>query len=586
METASDFMPLYLLQVVAIAVFAVILMVVTVTGNFLVIASYKMNRQLRSDINNMFLVSLACSDLVIGLVSMTLYPIYMITRQWFLGPVICDIWLCIDYTLSMASVANLMLICLDRYFSVTRPFSYRAKRTRKKAGLVIAMAWVLSFLLWSPAIIIWPLVRGRHVWSNHCYIQFLDEDRVLTLVTAVLAFYLPVFVMFILYGLIYQQTRKCSQYLEYLKNFRKPRQSLPSSPFGNLRRSLHRASTPCASPRSRANSVTSEKKETRRRFLSLDQAEMDREKPRFRLGSFSNRFHFNRTPDLEKQRRCSDAPVSHLSTSPLIIRDHTVKSIPESVGEDAESLQVKPSRPTTPNSPNKTFSERLFQTFRKKLSVASDKSTSDEGTSSEPYDKDAHSPLITRLEASKTSSNKNKAPVDSRTSFVPNGERRGSRLPSIITRRRKSSQKNNQRDRNHNNPPRKQSTVKLPSSEKKAGRTLSAILLAFVITWLPYNVCAVYKAFCSDHHDCVPIGAWDAAYYLCYINSTVNPFCFALCNKTFRKTFKKILTCKRCLGDNLGLGHNSRSSKPRKSTRPSITVTQPHQSSTSSAHSV
>lgn len=114
-----------LLQAIPIIIGTMTLMVLTVVGNFLVIWSYKINRKLRS-INNMLLVSLAVSDLVIGLVSMNLYPYLIINGEWGLGPHVCTLWLCIDYTLSMASVVNLCLICFDRYFSVTRPFTYRS----------------------------------------------------------------------------------------------------------------------------------------------------------------------------------------------------------------------------------------------------------------------------------------------------------------------------------------------------------------------------------------------------------------------------------------------------------------------------
>jgi len=34
--------------------------------------------------------------------------------------------------------------------------------------------------------------------------------------------------------------------------------------------------------------------------------------------------------------------------------------------------------------------------------------------------------------------------------------------------------------------------------EQKAAKTLSAILLAFIITWTPYNVFAIIQTFCAD----------------------------------------------------------------------------------------
>lgn len=183
-----------------------ILSLITIIGNVLVMLSIKVNRNLQT-VNNYFLFSLACADLFIGVFSMNLYTVYIVTGHWPLGALVCDLWLALDYVVSNASVMNLLIISFDRYFCVTKPLTYPVKRTHKMAGMMIAAAWILSFVLWAPAILFWQFITGsRTVPEGECYIQFFS-NAVVTFGTAIAAFYLPVVTMIILYWQISKASR-------------------------------------------------------------------------------------------------------------------------------------------------------------------------------------------------------------------------------------------------------------------------------------------------------------------------------------------------------------------------------------------
>ncbi|GAA6217653.1 muscarinic acetylcholine receptor M2-like [Lates japonicus] len=417
--------PYTTVEIVLIILVAGSLSLITVIGNILVMLSIKVNRNLQT-VNNYFLFSLACADLIIGICSMNLYTVYIVIGYWPLGAVVCDLWLAVDYVVSNASVMNLLIISFDRYFCVTKPLSYPARRSTKMAGLMIAAAWVLSFILWAPAILFWQfIVGGRTVPAGECYIQFFSNPAV-TFGTAIAAFYLPVAIMIHLYWRISKASRS------------------------RVRRE------------SRKTSGTS-------------------------LGEGPSH---SQEEGCESQKNCIATTEAQEEAGD---------------GKEKEMLQQQQngSGPCTEERNDQVESESIQPSTSK--DVAAVPASSQRGSNGRKNTNQTQPPSPENSAADRQS-------LVTRTLFKVTKQ-------SAVAKWKKKG---------------------ISSREKKVTRTIMAILVAFVATWTPYNVMVLINTFCSI---CIPNSLWTIGYWLCYINSTINPACYALCNATFKNTFKHLLLC-------------------------------------------
>ncbi|XP_072030987.1 muscarinic acetylcholine receptor M1-like isoform X2 [Amphiura filiformis] len=442
--TTNRTLPHTPVALVFICISAFISQVLTIGGNILVMLSFRVERRLHKP-SNYFLLSLAAADLIIGLFSMPVYSLYLIMGYWPFGSFVCDLWISIDYACSEVSVLNLIMISVDRLWSVKSPAKYRNKMTLRRATIMIIPTWILPTLLYFTSVIGWPYFVGENKRpTTECYLPFLIESPLFTCISTVVVYWIPITLMFLMYAYIFRIIR-------------------------NLAKKKGRGSSGGGSG------------EARRGGSGNRGGENDSMRQRPLRSQRSNEHVYTPANTLEPPPMIGHGRLSDATAS-------TTLSV------DTSKLFQKKNNNSSPNNKKEHESE---------IEPSESTSSSD--------------PSRNKKEESKPKSKNNKR--SSMIKYRPGGTRCENRRGRSFRGERQSR------------------------SERKATRTLTFILGAFFVTWSPYSTIAIIYGYCPE---CVPVQLYHFSYYLCYINSTINPLCYAFANELFRSTFHKILTCKAC----------------------------------------
>ncbi|GMT09056.1 hypothetical protein PFISCL1PPCAC_353, partial [Pristionchus fissidentatus] len=532
--------------IVAAGVFFAIL---TTVGNLMVMISFKIDRQLQT-ISNYFLFSLAVADVMIGFFSIPLMTYYLSKGEWDIGYVACQFWLCLDYLMSNASVLNLLLISFDRYFSVTLPLTYRPRRTTRKALIMISCTYIISTLLWPPWIVLWPYIEGSFKTdSQKCVVQFLSTNTYVTVGTAIAAFYLPVTIMICLYSRVYFETKKRQ------KEFSKLQADQNRSVKGGA---ANLASAPSSNSISKQNSSVSRKEKwstsgprnslnrgrrwawlrmctTRSMNSSEDSSEavggptgdnvsISSSVARGRGRSMDSRPHSPPQTIEDSISLATDA----IDSAPCTVRNGSRRSDRIAMNRSNCVGQNNCVAPAGANDCYTVVIELNEQGDRPNIRLSEDWNGGAIGSRFRSKSEAIGPPDEIRKMTSVSSDVP--PPQSGMSSFaagigglIRNGRARMMNGGGSGERKSEKEKKKNER-----------------KQESKAAKTLSAILFAFILTWTPYNVIVCWEVF---YPATIPDYLFNISYCLCYINSTINPLCYALCNARFRHTYKRILRC-------------------------------------------
>ncbi|XP_073431397.1 D(1A) dopamine receptor [Dendrobates tinctorius] len=192
-----------------------VLILSTLLGNTLVCAAVIRFRHLRSKVTNFFVISLAVSDLLVAMLVMPWKAVAEIAGFWPFGS-FCNIWVAFDIMCSTASILNLCVISVDRYWAISSPFRYERKMTQKVAFIMISVAWTLSVLIsFIPVQLNWHKAKTTSFFDLNITIQGSTMDncdsslnRTYAISSSLISFYIPVAIMIVTYTRIYRIAAK------------------------------------------------------------------------------------------------------------------------------------------------------------------------------------------------------------------------------------------------------------------------------------------------------------------------------------------------------------------------------------------
>uniref|UniRef100_A0A3Q0RY34 G-protein coupled receptors family 1 profile domain-containing protein n=1 Tax=Amphilophus citrinellus TaxID=61819 RepID=A0A3Q0RY34_AMPCI len=173
--------------------------IMTVALNLLVIISISHFRQLQTA-TNLLILSLAVSDLLVGFLLMPVEIIYT-EACWFLGDILCTLYYVVDYIITSASVASMVLISLDRYIAICDPLRYHSKVTKRTAQIYVCLCWVCSVIYRIVLLNDHLKKPGR---SNSCIGECVVViNQIAGVIDLVFTFIIPISVIVVLYSRVF-----------------------------------------------------------------------------------------------------------------------------------------------------------------------------------------------------------------------------------------------------------------------------------------------------------------------------------------------------------------------------------------------
>ncbi|VDM61727.1 unnamed protein product [Angiostrongylus costaricensis] len=136
-----------LYAIVPFSVIYLIFFILGLAGNIILIIVTMKNKVLQS-VQNMFILNLAASDVIMCLLSLPITPVTNIYKNWYFGNVLCHLIPCVQGVSIFICTFSLGAIAVDRYILVVKP--HTKPLSRRGALIATLILWTLSFVVTLP----------------------------------------------------------------------------------------------------------------------------------------------------------------------------------------------------------------------------------------------------------------------------------------------------------------------------------------------------------------------------------------------------------------------------------------------------
>ncbi|XP_070293742.1 trace amine-associated receptor 13c-like [Salvelinus sp. IW2-2015] len=169
---------------------------VTVFLNVLVIISISHFKQLHTP-TNLLILSLAVSDLLVGLIAIPVTAVAIMESCWGFGEHFCVFQFYITCLCTSLSLGNLVLISIDRYVAVCDPLLYYSKITITRTMCCISINWCCCIIHDAAIIKNFVNVQVPSRCLKECFI--VEEFNWVNIISLVLKMVVPCSIIITLY---------------------------------------------------------------------------------------------------------------------------------------------------------------------------------------------------------------------------------------------------------------------------------------------------------------------------------------------------------------------------------------------------